>query len=197
MIDFLIDVIYSILRFFASVVGLEQNLVNMWEAIRDFMEMGGDVLTLIGFLMVIMWVMIIERCIYFMTRHNSLVQETIDAWNARKERKSWHAHRVREAMISEVRLAATQYLGLIQACVALCPLMGLLGTVTGMIEVFEVMASMGTGNPRAMAAGVSKATVPTMSGMVAALSGLFISIWLQQKAESEVEILGEHMTMDH
>lgn len=191
------DIIYSILRAIASVIGLEQNLVNMWEAIRDYFELGGDVLVLIALLMTVMWIMIIERFIYFMTRHNSLVQETIDNWNARKERKSWTAHRVREAMISEVRLSATQYLGLIQACVALCPLMGLLGTVTGMIEVFEVMASVGTGNPRAMAAGVSKATVPTMSGMVAALSGLFISIWLQHKAESEVEILSEHMTMDH
>ena len=191
------DIIYSILRALASVVGLEQNLVNMWEAIRDFIEMGGDVLLLIGFLMTVMWIMIIERIIYFATRHNTIVQETIDAWNARKERKSWHAHRIREAMISEVRLSATQYIGLIQACVALCPLMGLLGTVSGMIEVFEVMSNMGTSNPRAMAAGVSKATVPTMSGMVAALSGLFISVWLQQKADAEVEILGEHMTMDH
>lgn len=193
----MIDFIYSVLRAITGIFGLEQNLVNMWEAIRDFIEMGGDVLLLIGGLLVVMWIMIIERIIYFATRHNSLVQETIDNWNSRKERKSWQAHRVREAMISEVRLAATQYLGLIQACVALCPLMGLLGTVSGMIEVFEVMAAMGTGNPRAMAAGVSKATVPTMSGMVAALSGLFVSIWLQQKADSEVEILSEHMTMDH
>ena len=193
----MIDFIYSVLRAITGIFGLEQNLVNMWEAIRDFIEMGGDVLLLIGGLLVIMWIMIIERIIYFATRHNSMVQETIDNWNSRKERKSWQAHRVREALISEVRLAATQYLGLIQACVALCPLMGLLGTVSGMIEVFEVMAAMGTGNPRAMAAGVSKATVPTMSGMVAALSGLFVSIWLQQKADSEVEILSEHMTMDH
>ena len=193
----MIDIFYSILRAIASVFGLEQNLVNMWEAIRDFIEMGGDVLVLIGILLMGMWIMIIERLIYFMTKHNSIVQQTLNVWNARKERKSWQAHRVREAMISDVRLSATQYLGLIQACVALCPLLGLLGTVTGMIEVFEVMSSVGTGNPRAMAAGVSKATVPTMSGMVAALSGLFVSIWLQHKADAEVEILSEHMTMDH
>ena len=63
--------------------------------------------------------------------------------------------------------------------------------------MFEVMAVLGTGNARAMADGVSKATIPTMCGMVAALSGLFISVWLQRKAQSEIEILGEHMTMDH
>ncbi|MCZ6525938.1 MAG: MotA/TolQ/ExbB proton channel family protein [Gammaproteobacteria bacterium] len=169
----------------------------MWEAIRDFMELGGDVLVLIGLLMIVMWVMIIERLLYFATQHPLLVKKTIDAWNNRAERKSWHAHRIREAMLSEARLSVSKYLGLIKACVALCPLLGLLGTVTGMIEVFEVMALLGTGNARAMAAGVSKATVPTMCGMVAALSGLFLSVWLQRKAESEVQVLGEHMTMDH
>ena len=193
----MIDILYTILKAIASVFGLEQNLVNMWEAIRDFLEMGGGVLLAIGALLMVMWIMIIERLIYFYTRHNTVIRETIDAWNRRPERKSWAAHRIREAMISEVRLSTNQYLGLIQACVSLCPLLGLLGTVTGMIRVFEIMASMGTGNPRAMASGVSQATIPTMSGMVAALSGLFISMWLQHKADSEVEILSEHMTMDH
>lgn len=193
----MIEFVYSALRWIASLFGQEQHLVDMWEAIRDFIELGGDVVVLIGILMIVMWIMIIERIIYFYTRHNDIVNQTVDAWNARKERKSWHAHRIREAMISEVRLTSQKYLGLIQACVALAPLMGLLGTVTGMVQVFEVMAVMGTGNPRAMADGVSKATVPTMCGMVAALSGLFISVWLQRKAQSEVEVLGEHMTMDH
>jgi len=191
------DIIYSVLRSIASVIGLEQNLVNMCEAIRDFIDMGGDVLMLIGLLMVVMWAMIIERLIYFYTCHNSLAQQTVDLWNSRAERKSWHAHRVRESMISEVRLSATQYLRLIQACVALCPLMGLLGTVTGMIQVFDVMATMGNSNARAMAAGVSRATIPTMAGLVAALSGLFISIWLQCKADAEIEVLSEHMIMGH
>jgi biopolymer transport protein ExbB len=193
----MIEVIYSILRGLASIIGQEQGLVDMWESIRTFIEMGGDVLLLIGLLMIVMWVLIIERIIYFMTSHHTLVRNAIDSWNARRERKSWHAHRIRELMISEVKLSSTRYLGMIQACVALAPLMGLLGTVTGMIEVFEVMAIMGSGNARAMAAGVSKATVPTMCGMVAALSGLFLSVWLKRKGESEVQILSEHMTMDH
>ena len=65
---------------------------------------------------------------------------------------------------------------MVKTLVALCPLLGLLGTVTGMIEVFDVMAIAGSGNARAMAAGVSKATIPTMAGMVAAISGLYFSV---------------------
>ena len=193
----MIDLLYLLLRTVTGWVGLDHGFVNMWESIRDFLELGGSVLILIGILLVVMWIMILERIMYFATRHRKIVADTINAWNARRERKSWQAHRIREMMISEVRLSTNQYIGLIQACVALCPLLGLLGTVTGMIEVFEVMASVGTGNARAMASGVSKATIPTMSGMVAALSGLFISMWLQHKADSEVEVLSEHMTMDH
>jgi len=75
--------------------------------------------------------------------------------------------------------------------------LGLLGTVTGMIEVFEVMAQSGSGNPRSMAAGVSKATIPTMAGMVAALSGVAMYAWLNKKVAWEREQLSEHMTTDH
>jgi len=193
----MVEMIYNLLRAITSVVGAEQGFINMWEAIRDFLELGGDVLFLIGFLMIFMWVLIIERVLYFAIMHKQVVKKTVAAWESRSERKSWQAHRVREAMISEVRLQAQKYLGLIQASVALCPLMGLLGTVTGMVGVFEIMSILGSGNARAMADGVSKATVPTMCGMVAALSGLFISYWLQRKAQIEIQLLGEHMTMDH
>ena len=70
---------------------------------------------------------------------------------------------------------------------AVLPLLGLLGTVTGMIAVFDVMAFAGTGNARLMAGGVSKATIPTMSGLVAALSGLYFAAWLEKKAGAQVD----------
>jgi biopolymer transport protein ExbB len=190
------DLVYEALKWITGLVGLDGVFIGMWNAVRDFLELGGDVLILIAILLGVMWVMIIERFIYFATRHRHVAQRALDAWNARKERKSWYAHRIREALLSEVRLSASRSLDLIQACVALCPLLGLLGTVTGMVKVFEVMALLGTGNPRAMASGVSQATIPTMSGMVAAISGLFFAVWLKRKADAEVEALGEHMTMD-
>jgi biopolymer transport protein ExbB len=191
------DLIYSILRGITSIVGLEQGFIDMWEAIRDFLELGGPVLYLVGVVLAIMWLCIVERLIYFSIQQPRLSEEAVKRWDTRPERKSWYAHRVREALISDAKVRANQFLGTINVCVALCPLVGLLGTVTGMVTVFEVMAFLGTGNARAMAAGVSQATVPTMSGMVAALSGYFISVWLQSKADSEVEKLSEHLTMDH
>ena len=81
--------------------------------------------------------------------------------------------------------------------VILCPLLGLLGTVTGMIEVFNILAITGGGDARSMASGVSKATIPTMAGMVAALSGVFASTWLARKAEREKELIQDQLTIEH
>jgi biopolymer transport protein ExbB len=86
---------------------------------------------------------------------------------------------------------------MIQTLVALCPLLGLMGTVTGMITVFQVMAASGSGNVRAMAAGVSQATIPTMAGMVGALSGVLLITLISRRAASEVEFLEDSLTMDH
>ena len=191
------DFLYGVLRAVTGLVGLEQTLVDAWEAIRDFLELGGDVLVLIGVLMLVMWILIFERVFYLLTEHKRVVQTAINAWEARSDRTSWYAHKIRDKLISEVKIKTESSIPMIQAMVALAPLMGLLGTVTGMIEVFHVMAVSGSGNARSMAAGVSKATIPTMAGMVAALSGMFVAIWLQRKAGSEVELLSEHLTMDH
>ena len=75
--------------------------------------------------------------------------------------------------------------------------MGLLGTVTGMIEVFNILAITGGGDARSMASGVSKATIPTMAGMVAALSGVFASSWLSRIAEREKDLIQDHLEIEH
>ncbi|MGW8370553.1 MAG: MotA/TolQ/ExbB proton channel family protein [Gammaproteobacteria bacterium] len=172
-------------------------LITTYEAIRDFLELGGPVLRMIAVVILVMWILILERLIFFRTSLRALMRDAFASWEARSERKSWHAHQIRAAMISEVRMAANQGLPMIQTLVALCPLLGLLGTVTGMINVFQVMAAQGTGNARSMAAGVSMATVPTMAGMVGALSGVFLVTILTRTARRRVALLEDDLTMDH
>ena len=167
------------------------------EAIRDFMELGGPVLNWIAITIFVMWVLIVERIMYFRTTMKKLHDDIIDTWEARPERKSWNAHQIREAMISQFHMATFKGIPMIQTLVALCPLLGLLGTVTGMITVFEVMNVSGSGNVRAMAAGVSQATIPTMAGMVGALSGVLLVTILSRRAAREVEFLEDSLTMDH
>ena len=69
-----------------------------------------------------------------------------------------------------------------------------MGTVTGMIEGFQIMAFTGGGDARSMAGGVSKATLPTMAGMVSALSGVLVMIWLKNKVEENELLMGEYVT---
>jgi biopolymer transport protein ExbB len=66
-----------------------------------------------------------------------------------------------------------------------------------MIEVFTVLGATGGGDAKAMAGGVSKATIPTMAGMVAALSGLFGNTYISNIAQRENQLLEDHLTMDH
>ncbi len=172
-------------------------LIDAFESIRDFMNLGGFVLKLIAFVIFLMWVLIVERILFFRSTMRTMSKQIFNTWESRSERKSWNAHQIREMMISQFSQASNKGISMIQTFVALCPLLGLLGTVTGMIKVFEVMAVSGSGNVRAMAAGVSQATVPTMAGMVGALSGVLFVTLLTRRAARETEFLEDSLTMDH
>jgi biopolymer transport protein ExbB len=170
---------------------------NASQAVARFMDMGGNVLWLIAILLFVMWTLVFERIWFFKVSWKNEVSRVVGDWESRPERKSWAAHRVREKLISEARLQINQFLPVIKTLVALCPLLGLLGTVTGMIEVFNIMAVTGGGDAKSMAGGVSRATIPTMAGMVAALSGVFANTYVTRIATRESELLEDNLTTDH
>ena len=167
------------------------------DTILAFMDKGGNVLWLIAILVFVMWTLIFERLWFFSFVWRKEVFHTISAWEQRPERSSWNAKQVRQRLLSMSREDIHANLPVITTLVALCPLLGLLGTVTGMIEVFNVMAVTGGGDAKSMAGGVERATIPTMAGMVAALSGLFANTYLQRIADREQELLQDQLTSDH
>jgi biopolymer transport protein ExbB len=173
----------------------------MWEieafaAVREFIERGGDVLLVIAFVTAVMWTLMVERFWYFRTGHKREKERIQKFWERRTDHSSWNAHQIRQLLVSEVTAKLNNNLGMIKTTVAICPMLGLLGTVTGMIEVFDVMAA-GSGNTRGMASGVSKATLPTMAGMVAALSGMLFSIQLESHAEAETQRVADTLELVH
>jgi biopolymer transport protein ExbB len=173
-----------------------QIAIDIYEAIRDFLELGGPILVVIAWTVFLMWVLILERIWFLRSRLGRLTSRSLAAWQARAEHQSWQALRIRELLISDVKMAANARLPMIKTLVALCPLLGLMGTVTGMIQVFDAMAAVGTGNARAMASGVSMATVPTMAGMVGALSGVLLVSILSGWARRQVNLFHDHMFTD-
>jgi biopolymer transport protein ExbB len=160
-------------------------MIEFLEAIRDFTETGGQVLLVIGLLIFVMWLLILERAMYLMIWHKQAKKEAVSMWTARNDRASWIAQQVRQKTISQLTMRLNGSI----------PMLGLMGTVTGMIEVFDVMAIAGSGNARSMASGVSKATIPTMAGMVGALSGVFASTWLNRMVKSERTHLEDALTI--
>lgn len=172
-------------------------LTEMFNAIIEFMDTGGQVLTVIGFVIFIMWLMIFERFVFISLSYKSVKRHLISTWENRSEHTSWNSEQIRTALISRGATKLNRNIGLIQSLVVLCPLLGLLGTVTGMIEVFDVMAISGSGNARSMASGVSRATIPTMAGMVGSLSGVFTVAWIKRNAKKETELLADSLMVNH
>jgi biopolymer transport protein ExbB len=166
-------------------------------AVRDFVELGGNVLLILAGVTAVMWMLIYERFWYFTAVHKHELARILWIWNSRREHTSWEAQKTRDMLASQVRMALERRLWLIETLVTLCPMLGLLGTVTGMIEVFDVMAFSGSGNARGMAGGVSKATLPTMAGMVAALSGMLFSIQLRRYALDEGDRVEDSLATEY
>lgn len=168
-------------------------LLDAQEAINKFFNSGGPVLYLIAALTFFLWMLILERLWFYNAGYRKFSRDIVSKWESRSDRSSWYAGAIRNKLISETHMAINQNLSLIKTVIALCPLFGLLGTVTGMIEVFTVLSITGGGDARSMAGGVSMATIPTMSGMVAALSGVFANIYISRKAARERELIEEKL----
>lgn len=76
------------------------------------------------------------------------------------------------------------WLGVIAITAAIAPLLGLLGTVSGMIETFKLMTIFGAGDPSAVSGGISEALVTTELGLVVAIPSLLLHALLSRKVKS-------------
>ncbi|USD38320.1 MULTISPECIES: MotA/TolQ/ExbB proton channel family protein [Ferrimonas] len=86
-------------------------------------------------------------------------------------------------------------IGLIATLAAIAPLLGLLGTVNGMIATFDVIALFGTGNAKAMAGGISESLITTQSGLTVAIPGMFLGVILNRRARRLSQTLNETISL--
>jgi len=162
-----------------------------FDDIRAFLQSGGEVLWSILGVAILLWCLIVERLVFFKLNYPTIRKACLERWNQRVDKNSAYALFIRKAIISETLIQMNHSVSLIKILIAICPLLGLLGTVTGMIHVFDVLAITGTGNARAMASGVSKATIPTMAGMVIAIAGLYFSKLIEERVSDEAHHLAD------
>ena len=99
--------------------------------------------------------------------------------------------RIIDEAVIIIKKYLNRHIAAITILAAVSPLFGLLGTVTGMIDTFDVITYFGTGNPRAMAAGISEALVTTQTGLMVAIPGMFMSVILARKAKRAADSIEE------
>ena len=172
------------------------NPANALGALQTFLDTGGQVLVAIMVLTFVMWALIVERLIYFGFSQSSALKSAQRNWGARTDRNSWYALAVREKLVSEIKQEANRNMVLIKGMVAVAPLLGLLGSVTGMVEVFNVMAVTGSSNARLMAGGISKATIPTMAGLVTSLFGILMINVIERSATKAVVQVSDDLVIE-
>ena len=156
------------------------------DELLHFFDRGGDVLYIVFIIAFFLWGFLIDRFIYLyfsFKQYKKKVLKNIE--NNTYDKK--FTEEIHTYLVEDMRLKLSEGLDFIKTLIIVCPLVGLLGTVTGMIEVFDVMAIIGNGDVKSMANGVSMATIPTMAGMVIALSGILFEKKLETSINYQVD----------
>ena len=147
-------------------------------------EQGGLTLWAILFASILLWILIIERYWFHWREMPKIRTRLYQDWlDQRGSVAELLRFRRVEALVGDLRAEARRNLLALNALTVILPLLGLLGTVSGMIKVFEVITVFGSGNTRGMASGISEALVTTMAGLFTALSGIYFVSDLETRAD--------------
>jgi biopolymer transport protein ExbB len=155
-----------------------------------------------------MWILIVDRALFFRRLHRKNMN-TLTAWEHIRENRMPDFKKYRGAVsllvsrfllrrsndrlldrfildetVLSINRSLNDYLAVIGVLAAVAPLLGLLGTVTGMISTFDVLSVFGTGNAKGMAGGISEALITTQTGLLVAIPGLYMKGFLERRARN-------------
>jgi biopolymer transport protein ExbB len=194
--------------------------VDLWWRLLDYARAGGWIMIPLGLASAVMWMLIVERLLAF-RRYSGRdigIQDAVHA--VRGEKVNTFGPGVRAMLVRDfmrertgdseldrqmlracslrIRPHINRYLPVIAVLGSIAPLLGLLGTVIGMIATFEVISTYGTGNAKAMANGISIALITTEAGLLVAIPGLLMSAGLARRASKLLHNLDEiTLVLDH
>lgn len=162
-----------------------------YATLAEFLDAGGWVTRWILAACAVLITVVLERAWYLWRIYPRARARALAQWSGRRERHSWAAQRIRLALISQLRIGLEAGLPVIRVMVPMAPLLGLLGTVMGMLQVFDAMAYTRGADSRAMADGISHAMIATMTGLVVSVIGLFFSNLFTSRVRAESERLND------
>ncbi len=169
----------------------------------DYLQSGGGVIVPLVIVSVWMWALILKKGLQFY-RWRRKEQSVLDCYknygNSEFVAAPWQMAILKEVMTykqsdldpDKKSLARIQrphhmelnkHINTILVLAAIAPLLGLLGTVAGMIKTFDVIAFFGSGNAKAMAGGISEALITTQTGLIVAVPGLILGNFLSRRAQ--------------
>jgi biopolymer transport protein ExbB len=177
-------------------------------ALEDYLRTGGTVMLPLVVVSLAMWLLILDRAIFFRRlyrknmsfqtawehvladrtpdpkQHSGAVSLLVARFIAARSHNSDLDRFIVDETVMRINRSLGDYLSVIGVLAAIAPLLGLLGTVTGMIATFDVLAVFGTGNAKAMAGGISEALVTTQTGLLVAIPGLYMKGFLDRRARN-------------
>jgi biopolymer transport protein ExbB len=181
----------------------------------EYLWQGGWVMAPLIVCSVLMWTLIGERLYFFhsLTRQDIRIRDAIAMLEEKRAPGQGRGLRARlvAAFSSEMtgqpgldqrilyhcslkqRPLFSRHLAAIAVLASVAPLLGLLGTVIGMVDTFDVLAIFGTGNVKGLASGISVALITTQSGLLVAIPGLLLSAYLYRRA-ARLELRLEEIT---
>jgi len=160
-------------------------MLDQIDIMLEFFGKGGPVLIGVFFLSLLLWILILERYWYIFRVYPKTLEEIVNKWHFREDQSSLYAYKIRDSLLTELSIELKHNLAPIKAITAVLPLLGLLGTVTGLIAIFDVMNPFGTGNARGMADGISRALLPTTAGLVTSIIGIYIGSDLSNRVKNK------------
>lgn len=183
-------------------------MMTSWYVLEEYIQRGGLIMLPLVAVSLVMWGMIIYCLLQLLAlKGQSTERVTVECFhtggddhlgpinqekgcatrrllNAFIQRRTGDGEldcHVVDELVGEVNGTIDRGLTLIGVLAAIAPLLGLLGTVLGMIGTFNTITLFGTGNARAMAGGISQALITTQTGLLIAIPGLYMRNFIQRR----------------
>ncbi|WP_457576524.1 MotA/TolQ/ExbB proton channel family protein [Desulfomarina sp.] len=185
---------------------MKELLVTQFSQFQQYVDAGGVIIIPLIVVSLVIWLLIVNRTLFFRRLHHKNMPAAVALEHIRENRvpdpgyyrgavallvtrfmeKRSNNTTLDRLILDETVLVTNRsldnYLTTIGTLAAIAPLLGLLGTVTGMIATFDVLSFFGTGNARAMAGGISEALITTQTGLLVAIPGLYMKGFLERRA---------------
>jgi len=186
-------------------IGLMQ---SQFFRLEEYLRTGGVVMLPLVVLSLVMWMLIVNRALFFRRLHvknmtartarehirdgripdpmqyRGAISLLVAEFVSRRSGDPQLDRHLLDETVMKINRQLTDYLAVIGVLAAIAPLLGLLGTVTGMIATFDVLAVFGRGNAKAMAGGISEALITTQTGLLVAIPGLYMKGFLDRRARN-------------